>query len=95
MTTQLTHYPAVTQCADGSLITSATATSTSITVSTVTPTQTGPCTSGACLGNGTLSLGPGTFFNDAVAATARPIADCTVRNESWVSGQTTLLPRTA
>jgi len=90
---------AVTQCADGTLITSTTATATStdtsITVSTITPTATGPCSTGACLANGTLTLGPGTFFNDAVAATARPIADCTVRNETWVFGETTLLPRTA
>ena len=62
---------------------------------------TGAPGAGACVGqqcldvNGTLSLGAGTFFNDAVAATARPIADCEVRNETWVMGETTLLPNTA
>lgn len=83
--TQLTHSSLVSQCSGGSIVTSA-------TTGTAAPT---PCTSGSCLGNGTLTLAPGTFFNDAVPATARPIAQCVVRNESWVYGQTTLLPNTA
>jgi hypothetical protein len=81
------------QCDDGTIVTSApSSSSTATSASTAGPTA---CSTGSCLGNGTLTLPAGTFFNDAVPATARPVAECYVRNETWVSGQTTLLPRTA
>ncbi|KAB5517282.1 hypothetical protein GE09DRAFT_568004 [Coniochaeta sp. 2T2.1] len=86
---------ATSQCADtGTLVPGGPTTLPGPTVPVPAPTGTGGDTATVAP---TVPIPSGTGTDDvtsAPTATDRPVAECYVRSESWVFGETTLLPRT-